>query len=273
MHQEFGTAKLRPMSDGELRDADKLTFVLEHRGPIPLMDFTTALQRLSMRYGREARAVEGDAEPRLYIAEIRKGSVIVALVAIGTAVFATVGVANSLTTFAHNLKDVVDHFKTESPPAQPVTKADCDDMRALSLMVFNTYGGSLHVHFGDRRGKIVFKLTEAEARVADNRAAAERVALVQQEEHILSDVVLVWDQVRNAPGIEDGRSPDRGIIQTVDGRPRQVTFASDDLKDKMGWHGFNPFDKAFVVDVKVLVGPNGPLAYRVLALHDVLDRE
>lgn len=36
---------------------------------------------------------------------------------------------------------------------------------------------------------------------------------------------------------------------------------------------FNSFEKAFVVDAKVLIGPNGVAGYPVMRLHDVLDRE
>ena len=116
-------------------------------------------------------------------------------------------------------------------------------------------------------------MDEGEARAADNRAALERKDLEQRDENALSATLFVWDQVRNAPGIEEGRSPDRGIIQEIDGRARQVTFAADDIKQAMTRQDFNPFEKAFVVDAKVLIGPNGPAAYRITALHDVLERD
>ena len=61
----------------KVSEVPKLTFVLEHEGPIPLADFTPALQRLAMRYSREVRATGPDEEPRLYIAEVHKGSVVV----------------------------------------------------------------------------------------------------------------------------------------------------------------------------------------------------
>ena len=69
------------MADAPTDPWPKLTFVLEHSGPIPLAEFTLALQRLAQRYAREARGSLQDEEPKLYIAEIRKGSVIVDFVA------------------------------------------------------------------------------------------------------------------------------------------------------------------------------------------------
>ncbi len=47
----------------------------------------------------------------------------------------------------------------------------------------------------------------------------------------------------------------------------------EDIKERMTGQTFNPFEKAFVVDAKVLIGPNGVAGYPVMRLHDVLDRE
>lgn len=257
-----------------------MTFVLRHEGPIPLAEFTLALQRLASRYTRETKASGTDEEPRLYIAEIRKGSVIVdfvtahpyalpVAVAGGAVAFATG--YNALHDFAKNLGELVGHFTGKATKGS-VSKADCDDMRALAAPVLHTLNAEIIVTINGTPDP-VFALDEGSARAADNRAATERLELEQRDENTLSGTLFVWDQVKNAPGVEDGRSPDRGIIQEIDGRARQVTFAGTDIKEAMTRQDFNPFEKSFVVDAKVLISPNGPSAYRITALHDVLDRE
>lgn len=269
------------MVDAVIEEWPKMTFVLEHEGPIPLAEFTHALQRLASRYTREAKASGSDDEPRLYIAEIRKGSVVVDFVtahpyALPAAVLATtVSIAtgyNALHDFAKNLGELFDHFtgKRQKPV---ISKADCDDMRALAAPVIQTLNAQISVSINAESLHPLFVLTEPEARIADNRAASERKLLEQKDEDSLEAVLFVWDQVRNAPAIEEGRSPDRGIISSVDSRPRQVSFAGDEIKQAMTRQDFNPFEKAFVVDAKVLIGPNGPAAYRITALHDVLERD
>lgn len=274
------------MSQDELQAAwPKLTATLHHEGPIPLVDFTVALHRLAARYAREAKANGEEIETQLYIAEIRKGSVVVDLVthypqaalALGTVglvaggTIAVVKTANELIKFADNLHNLLAKFK-KSPEPDDVSKSDCDDVRALAAPVIHTQNAYLTFNMvgGDLP---IFGLTEPEAQLVDNRAAALKTKLDQKEANIHEGVLLVWDVVRNAPGVEEGRSPDKAIIASIDKRPKQVRFSSDDLKERMGWKGFNPFEKAFVVDVKELVGPSGTMAYTVLALHDVLDRD
>lgn len=266
------------MSDLDTADPPKLTFVLEHEGPIPLAEFTLALQRLAMRYSREVRASSPDDEPRLYIAEVRKGSVVVDFVARVTDATMwpiaahVVAEGNALFTFGKNLKGVIDHFAGRKT-LPLVTKADCDDARAIAGPVIHTLNAQVVMFFAGSEPVPLIEMDGPTARIVDNRAALERLALTEREANIHTNVLLVWDQVRDAPGVEAGRSPDRAIIQEIDPRPRQITFASDDIKDQMGRRDFNPFEKAFVVDAKVLVGPGGPVGYTILALHSVLDRE
>ena len=269
------------MSDADLEAAwPKLTATLEHEGPIPLVEFTVALQRLAKRYSREARADGEELETQLYIAEIRKGSVIVELVtqhprAIGvaaaTSLVGIVAGANQLFTFAKNLRDLLDGFKNDKPP-ENLTKADCDDVRGLAAPVIGTLNASIFFNI-NMPGETPFGLTEQEAREVDNRAALAKAKLDLKDDNIHTEVLMVWDQVKDAPGVEEGRSPDKGVIAVISKAPKQIRFASDDLKEQMGWHGFNPFEKAFVVDVKELIGPAGTVAYTILKLHDVLDRE
>lgn len=257
------------MSDADLRALPSLTFELKHDGPVPLGDFTSALQRIAARYARESRDTD---EPQLFIQEVRKGSFIVVLISGLTIGAAALGGINQLFKFFENMKGMVNHFTTETEPLEEVTKADCDDMRAIASPVIHTLNGNLTIFYNEP-GVPPILLDQPLALIADNRAAMERRALGDKEEGTEREVLLVWDQVRDAPGVDKGRSPDRGIVASIDSRPRQVLFASEELKEQMGRHGLHPFEKAFVVDVRVIAGATGPAAYRVIALHDVIDRE
>lgn len=258
------------MEAATLSDAPHLTFVLEHDGPIPLAELTHSLQRLAGRYARQAKGDED--EPRLYVTEVRKGSIVIILVAAAAAIVPVIAGANQIAKFAENVRGLVDHFTGKEKSKEQVTKADCDDMRALAAPVIHTINARLVIFTNESPGEVV-NLPSHQAMVADNRAAMERLALTEKEENVTTEVLLVWDQLKNAPGVDEGRSADRAIIQEVDARPRQVTFAAEGLKEQMTDEAFNPLKKAFVVDVKVLSSPTGIAAYRILKLHDVLDRE
>jgi len=255
----------------------KLTVTLDHDGPMPLTAFTDALTRLSGRYGRYSRAHGDDDGARLYISEIRHGSIIIDLVPAAVAAQVVIdgaGGINSLVEFGKNIASLLNRFRSGEVETSEVSITDCDDVRAVIKPVIQTEGGGLTIAVnGDANiiQPILLQIDQHEAKVIDNRAALLRSSLNTEAEQTLNATLFVWKQIQDAPGIESGkRSPDRGIIASVDKVARPVTFADGNVKEGMYRGDANPFEVGFVVDARVLLGPNGPAGYRITALHDVI---
>lgn len=255
----------------------RLSFELKHNEAVPLSAFTHALERMNARYARFARGAGGSDDGKLYIAEIRKGSIIVDLVATGAAATAGFGAlaqgldtANTLWDFAKNTVEVIKFFKHEAPRPAGLTVTDCDDVRAIVGPAAQVEGGGLSISGNNVTIGTLIQLTRTEAMEIDNRAATEAAHMREADEAISREVLFVWNQVRDAPAVEQGRaSPDRGIISSLGPKALPVTFADPDAKASMTRGDFNPFERAFIIDVKTMIGPKGPTGYRVLKLHDV----
>lgn len=267
-------------------DFPKLTFTLRHDGPVPLGDFTDALTRMQGRYGRYIRQQSevkqrGEEPPaRLLIAEIRQGSIVIDLVAAGAAAQVAmdgVGGINNLVEFGKNLAGLLKGFRTGEVSRTEVSIADCDDARAIIRPVLHSDNGGLTLAVnGDNNvvQPILIRVDQPDAQIIDNRAAILRDALAAPQEERAVRVLFVWKRIEDAPGVESGkRSPDKGIIQSLSPIARQVTFADSAVKEAMYRGDQNPFEVGFVVDVKVLLGPAGPAAYMIEALHDTIDLE
>lgn len=254
-----------------------LTLTLDHDGPMPLGAFTDALARLSGRYGRYSRS-HGEADAaKLYIAEIRQGSIVIDLVATSLAAQAVIegaGGLNNLIEFGKNVATLLGKFKSGEVDPAEVNITDCDDARAIIKPVLNSEGGGLTLAVnGDNNivQPILLNVTQHEAQVIDNRAALLRNTLSTDTEQSVSSALFVWKQIQDGPGVEVGkRSPDRGIIASVDKTARPVVFADAAVKEDMYRGDRNPFEVGFVVDARILLGPNGPAGYRITALHDTI---
>jgi hypothetical protein len=253
-----------------------LTLKIEHDGPIPLRDFSEALDRFAVRFGRFSRnqGLEG-AEARLAIASVSSGSAIIELVATGAAahsVMEAVGGVNNLVEFGRNVATLLNGFRSDQKPADGLTATDCDDVRAIVKPVITTEGGGLSITVNGSHNDIrVVQIGQDEARQIDNRAAMAKEALADKAERLLEQTLFVWKRIEDTPGVEPGkRSPDKGIISAFDSKARQVSFDDPAVKAEMYGHGLDPFGVGFVVDAKVLVGPNGPQAYLITRLHDTL---
>nr|WP_313635252.1 hypothetical protein [Brevundimonas diminuta] len=259
-------------------EAESLQITLEHEGPIPLADFTDALHRFDARYARFARARKSPTEDQhLSITRISEGSVVIDLVvatAVAQSVIAGAGSLNTLVDFGKNIATLLTAFRSPATSSSDVSIADCDDARAIVKPVLNSEGGGITLAVnGDHNivQPVLIQIDQAEARVIDNRAALIRNALASPDEETRREVLFVWKQIQDAPGKEVGqRSPDRGIIQSIDGVARAVTFADKAIKEEMYRGDINPFEMGYIVDVKVLISPAGIAGYRILAVHDTI---
>lgn len=197
-----------------IKEDAPLIIKLDHKGPIALDDFSGALDRLAKRYARFQRPQGKEESSELFISRIREGSVELSLVGTALAAQASIEAAgglNNVIEFGRNLASLFQSFKEKSEPSSQVTISDCDDVRAIMKPVITTNGGGLIISVaGD--GNII-KLDQQDAREIDNRAALERSKISTPTEDIASEVLFVWDKIRDAPAIAAGKhSPDRGII-------------------------------------------------------------
>lgn len=253
-----------------------LIITLEHDGPMPLDEFSGALDRLASRYGRYSRQHGDPDDARLYISRIREGSIEVALVNIAVAAQPLIHAAGSLNTligYGKNVAGLLQRFKSGSVSKAEISLADCDDARAMVKPVLHTEGGGLIIAInGDGNTVQPLIIIDAQgAREIDNRAAMLRAELALPQEDRAEQVLFVWDQIRDAPAVEDGkRSPDRGVIAALDAKAHPVTFADPAAKEAMYRTDENPFELGFIVDAKVLLGPRGPAGFRITKLHDTI---
>src|SRR5690606_6906903 len=139
-----------------------------------------------------------------YIAEIREGSIIVDLVAMGAAATAPMlmqglETANSLWDFGRNVGSLIDYFRGRGPRPEGLTVTDCDDVKAIVGPAAHTEGGGLSISASTIHIGTLIQLDRHEALAVENRAANERASLAATDEQTWREVLFVWHQVRDAP--------------------------------------------------------------------------
>ena len=214
----------------------RLSITFQHKAPLTLAVFSDAISRIEGRHGRFVRG-DDDAPQELLIAQIREGSTILELADWLPAVQATIAAVGGIHTvvdFGKDIADLLSGFRKSSIPTDGLTLADCDDARAIVKPAITTTDGGLTLQIvgdGNIVQPILINIYHQDAREIDNRAALARLTLQQRAEAMFKDVLLVWNQVRDAPGAQEGRpTPDRGIIAELKLAPYQ--FASLVLKQK-----------------------------------------
>lgn len=253
----------------------RLVIKIENSKPIELYDLTKSLVSIATQfetYVEKNADCKENREAKLYVKEIKSGSVILELIEL-----ASVGVlpfienVNTIVGFAEYCKRAINYFlknEGEKPDLNPT------DYRELSTIIgpvakdngsqFNlstTINGNLELHIN---------LNSTESNALQNRFKneIEKLRLPEQVDEIKSSVLMTWFQARNDLKSKIGN---KGVIEELSKKPLNITFDNDDIKEKILHGDINPFNTAYVVDVKIQTIQDKPAAYKVVKLHDYFD--
>jgi hypothetical protein len=254
-----------------------LTVELQHKAPVELGELSASLTALAESYARyvesQGIAADGDAV-RLYIREIRSGSVIADLVAMAglTPAILDYGttVTRSVVGFARSLKDLIDFFSGSIKAApEGMTKRDADDLGRILQPVIQDSAGAMNIIA--REGSTVqVNIALTSDKAAGVKARADHYVAMQRlpDAGVRQGVLFYWHQARGAAAATTG---DRGVIESIARGPVKVRFANTESKEAM--LGEALFRKAYVVDVNVETIAGKPTLYTILRVIESFDRE
>jgi hypothetical protein len=263
-----------------------LTFKLDNKAPVALDDLAVSLTAMAQFY-QDYLADSGQALPaagvKLYIHELKTGSVIATLQAIaeqGHLLFGENGIvpilqsafdhADTLGGFLTNLNDIVSYFLNTSDSKVQPTKKQADQIIKIFEPVAKDSASQLAVQFNGtvNIGEIHFHYNSQQANAVQN-SAKRYLGPSLPSNQILKDELLILHQVR---GDTKSKSGDKGIIESVLKTPVKLWFSSDEIKKAILEAADNPFQKIFLVDVEVKTADDKPALYKVLAVKDSFEK-
>lgn len=250
-----------------------LTLHIDHSGPIELTKLTESLSALAASYARFADkiglAINGD-DVRLYVKEIRSGSIIVELVALATTVPMVIEQARSVLDFARHLAETIKYFRGEAPkPPADTTAKDAQEVKQLLGPIAADPKATLNLIARDNaKVSVTLNLNSNEANAVQNRASNFAAQQAAPASGLRQQMLFYWYQARDQRRAKAG---DLGIIEAISPRAVKTVIASDGVKDEM--LGEALFRKAYVVDVDVQTISDRPKLYRILRVIDSFDRD
>ncbi|MBI2240786.1 MAG: hypothetical protein HYU59_08290 [Magnetospirillum gryphiswaldense] len=254
-------------------DADeiKLSIEIKNSKPVELLDLTNAFTSLSEQYERFVQrgeyAVNG-ADTRLYIKEIRSGSIIADLVSMAPQAAFLVGHSQELIDFAKDLKNVYDFFLGKSGNEPQRTAGELNDCAQILQPVAKDGGSQMNLSVVVN-GNVVqnvymdsLQANTVRSRV-DNHIALQRLPEAGTHEK----QTFYWYQARNDTKSATG---DKGVIEAISRSAVKVIFANE--KVKLDMIGDRVFQLAFIVDVEVQTISGKPAVYKVLNVHESFEK-
>lgn len=253
---------------------------IKHSQPIEVDNFVSMMKSVNTLYSSYAKGNAQYSEQqnaKLYVKDIKEGSIDIILcdlAAIGIIPF--MENINLVWDFSSHFKKVIDYFTRQegNPP-----KYTLEDLKALKDF-FNVTAndrdssGSISViDKNDVRREMTFNnctFNFGESNSGQNIISKEIEKISDipcQEERRKRQLMTIYQMTGNLSSDKGNKA----IISAISSRKVGLVFETDDLKQEILGMDSNPTKKAFLVDVVLQYVGDRLAAYKVTALHDIID--
>ena len=271
-----------------------LTFTINNELPVSVDDLSRSLSAFSRSYEDYVSSTgkrPGEIGLKLYVQELRTGSVIAVLQALADQahlMFGEHGIVPTIqSTFEHadtiagflgNLDELMQFFlgKSDKKGGKLPSKKETEQIIEIvepaakdpkSSMVFQ-FNGPINISGPVQFGDIIHHYSSQEANAIQN-SARRFLGPSLPTNRIMRDELLILDQVRGDPKAKTG---DKGIIESVSKSAVKLLFTSENIKKGIVEAPANPFQQAFIVDVEVKTANEKPALYKILELKDSFEK-
>lgn len=260
-------------------DESKLVITINNEHPVELVDLAQSMLALASEYRQVLDLHEGRRKAedvKLYVKEVRSGSIIQELVPYAITALPFVSHCNTIVDFATHISKLSDWFLNHRtlPNAAdlPVNRKTIQNIDALLEPIAKDPGSTMSMGVSTVNGDInlTVNISSHEAGAIQNNLAHALRDMKKSVAGEYKNVVMYWSQARND---RQGSSGDLAVIERISRAAVKVVFSSDNLKKRMLFDIAHPFEKAFLVDVFVETIEGKPVLYVVHELHELIDRD
>lgn len=260
----------------EIQDI-RLIFTINNKQPIELLDLTKSLVALSTnfdRYTSENGENKENREAKLYVKEIRSGSIIIELIEL-----ATVGVIpfaeniNTILDFATYFKSSVNFFLKGEGKNPELGPSEFKEISTIVSPIAKDKGSQLNISTTvNGNVTINFNLNSNESTAIQNifNRELKKLKLPEISDKSEDRVVLTFYQARSDKTSKIGN---KGTIESLNKKPMNIVFDTEELKTEILHSDVNPLKTAYLVDVKIETINEKPSIYRIIKLHEYFELE
>lgn len=249
------------------------SIVVEYKNerPIELLDLTASLAALGEQFKHfiaEHEAV--DFAPRLYVHQIRPGSIIAELIPWLQQADFVLKHREELAGFVTHWREILEAILHLNNRAKSIQKPTLRSVRNFVAPIAKDNGAQLNIITQDNAAPtvnvLVINMRSEEAKMISHNAG-----------HLLARGVPTEEAFDNEPltlfQMRDARAGDMGFIDRFSEKPVKLTFASDETKNAILHHSDNPWDTIFFVSGVVKTAGGNVAAYHIRALDGVVPKD
>ncbi|WP_288348574.1 hypothetical protein [uncultured Thalassospira sp.] len=249
-------------------DAPRLTVEIKNERPVQLLDLTASFTAYAEEYQRYARQEGYDTageNVQLYVHEIRTGSIIADFISLAEQTSMILEHRDVLAGFASHLNEITRHYlDIQKIPDFVASKLQLKNYLNIYKPIAKDTGSQINniVHEG---GTVIqqFNITSTEAERVIRGISHDLIKKPFEDEQRFTDEALTVYQARD--------NSDKGNLGRIDrfsGKALRLLFANDEVREAIMETEENVFHLIFIVDGKVIMSEETPVAYHITNVVD-----
>lgn len=253
-------------------DSDiKLVIDLKNKRPVDLIDLTGAYMGFADEYrrfiARNNSLIPGD-DVRLYIKEIRSGSIITDLVALSAVGLPFAEHAKTIVGFMDYIKSSYNFLTGASDNKPQLDKSNLNNLCQFIEPVAKDNASQINfITVINGKNDDIYELTSLQAKAAQTVARREIEKIKEPVAGYHEKVLLYWYQARNDLATSTG---DKAIVESISKASVKTVFGKPEIKAKMLLEEQNPFTSAYLVDVYAETVNDRPALYKIIEYYEKL---
>lgn len=256
---------------------------IETQSPIELGEFVSLFVGLGNQFEKfiATERPEEKGDVRFYVREVRAGSIFAELVPyvgpplLGGAM-AAVKNANDIAKFVETFGGKLKRYFAFKGREDAASKGDLADyLRTVAAIAHDADANLSLTAYDDGKKRVEFDFATSQARVAEGNLIEHRAELDQRTDADYKRVLMRFTRTDVSHATTGKRSGERVLIEAIHAKPLPIVFAStlaeERIRHEIAEADENVYKKAFDVDANVEKINDRPVAYRIVAVHDVID--
>lgn len=256
---------------GKLKNTHSIEYIIDYKEPIELSVFTKALNSFSSEYKKfTSENFEGQqpTDAKLYIQDIKEGSIIATLVEFANNSIPFLANANTVVEFGGFLRNTFEYFKGNKAVQKPkYDVADLENLVGILAPACENDNSTKISVSGDNNQVLILQVGSGEANEITNRISTAKKELLEKNEKTHRKQAFYWEQAKKDIGSKTGYI---GVIEAISQNKINVTFDDENIKKQMIVGQENPFTTIYIVDVEVQTVRQEPKVYKILTLHEII---
>lgn len=243
---------------------------ISNNRPIELVDLANSMTALENEFHNFCEKKDAGINAKLYVNEVRKGSVVIDLVSSIPALMPLVDNVNAVLEFGSHLNGICSFLSgksSEKPATMDVESLK--NFRKIVRPVAKDSGARISVSVKESPGavvNVVFEGNDRQMSSYSKKAEIEEEVFRNNKVELIEKAVFFLTQIRKGDG-KNGVG-DRGTINSVCDAPKKLIFIDDNVKKLIIDSPENAFSYGYIADVEVERNGDFIVAYRIKKFYE-----